>query len=168
VKKISAIYNQLENFIVYALLTILILLSFAQVAGRLLFNKGLPDADPIIYHLVLWLALLGAVLATREKQHITIDIVSRFVSGSFLNIIQLITGVFTSGVCGILAFIAIRFLKDEMKYNSMKIIGLPIWVFQIIIPLSFALMCIRFSINTSEIFLKLFQSHQPDSMVEKK
>ncbi|MCD4653999.1 TRAP transporter small permease, partial [bacterium] len=156
-KQIIVFYRQFENFILYFLLTLLILLSFAQVAGRLFFNIGFPDADPVICHLVLWLGMVGAVLATREKEHITIDVVSRFVSGRLLCIIQVITGLFTSAVCGFLTWIAVRFIRDEIQYCTMEIIGLPLWVFQLIIPVSFGLMSIRFSIETVEKIIRVFQ-----------
>jgi len=105
VNRVIVYYRNFENAVVYTLLSLLILLSFAQVGGRLLFNTGFSDADPIICHLVLWLGLLGAVLATREKQHITIDIVSRFVTGKKLYAIQIITGLFTTCVCSSLTWL---------------------------------------------------------------
>lgn len=127
----------------------LVLLSFAQFAGRLLFSAGIPDADPIIYHLVMLLGLTGAVIASREHEHITIDIVSKFVTGRLKYIIAVLTGIFATGVCGILTWVAIRFVRDEIEFNDTAIHGVPIWVIQLSIPIAFALMSGRFLLRTS-------------------
>ncbi|MBN1878687.1 TRAP transporter small permease [bacterium] len=149
-KTLTRIYQWFENSVMVLLLAALLLLCFGQVGGRLLANSGFESGDEIIYHLVLWTGLWGAILATRQKEHITIDIVSRFVSGRKRHLIQAITNAFSAGICSILLYASIHFIRDEMIYNDRRIIGLPLWIWQIIIPYAFTTMSLRFLIHTAQ------------------
>ncbi len=126
------------------LLGLLLILSFSQVAGRLFFNIGFKEGDSLIYHLVLWSGLWGAILATRYKEHISIDVVSRFTSGRLKHGIQAMTNLFSAAVCGVLLYASIRFIRDEFMFNDTAIAGLPLWIYQLIIPFAFLSMGLRF------------------------
>ncbi|MBN1295280.1 TRAP transporter small permease [bacterium] len=147
IARIARIIRHIENTSICILLGLLIVLSVAQVTGRLLFHSGLAEADPLIYYMVLWLGLSGAVIATRENEHITIDIISRFVSGRPLGVIRALTHAFAAGICLYLTWIGIRFLQDEIRYDDTMIMGIPLWLFQLIIPVSFGMMGIRFAVH---------------------
>ena len=55
----------------------LLLLALAQIGLRVFFGTGLEWAEPVARMGVLWLALLGALGATRERRHIAIDALPR-------------------------------------------------------------------------------------------
>lgn len=135
------------------LLLLLLLLSFYQVGGRLFFNTGFKDGDTIVYHLVLWTGLWGAILATRDKQHITIDVISRLTSKHNQLLIQGITNLFSAIICGIITWAAILFIRDEIQYTQTKVLYLPLWLYQLIIPYTFLVISIRFFKNSTKDFL---------------
>ncbi|HPQ40103.1 MAG TPA: TRAP transporter small permease [bacterium] len=136
-KIVSLIIRRIENTAVVVLLGTLILVCLVQVVGRLVFKAGFVEADPLIYELVLWIGLVGAMIASREKSHITIDIVSRFLSGRWLAGIRSLTGLFGAGICFLLVWISIRFIRDERAFNDTELLGIPIWIWQLILPVSF-------------------------------
>ena len=51
------------------LLLVMILLATTQILLRDLLETGLSWADPVLRLLVLWLALLGAMAATRDHNN---------------------------------------------------------------------------------------------------
>ena len=67
----------LENSLLSIVLVSMILLASGQIGLRNLFGSGFPWADEALRLLVLWVAMLGAVAASRENRHISIDILSR-------------------------------------------------------------------------------------------
>ena len=69
--------HRVEDALLASLLGALLLLSVAQIALRLLFDSGLDWAEPVSRAGVLWLALLGALGATRTGKHIAIDALPR-------------------------------------------------------------------------------------------
>lgn len=141
----SRVIRHIENAVIVLLLSVLLLVCFVQVAGRLFFNIGFVAADPLIYQLVLWIGLVGAVIASREKSHITIDIVSRFATGRWLAFIQTITYLFSAGICLFLAWISIRFIRDERAFSDAELLGIPVWIWQIILPVSFLIIGSRYA-----------------------
>ena len=54
-----------------------VVLAALQIVLRYGFDSGIAWADPLLRVLVLWLGLLGALAATRDRRHITIDVLSR-------------------------------------------------------------------------------------------
>ncbi|MGB3975290.1 MAG: TRAP transporter small permease [bacterium] len=152
-KNFSKFYHNFENIVMGVLLLCLVLLSFYQVGGRLFFNAGIKDGDTIVYHLVLWTGLWGAILATRDKQHINIDVISRFASVRNRFLIQSITNIFSAIICGILLWASILFIRDEIHYTQTTILNIRLWIYQLIIPYAFLITSVRFFIYSATDFL---------------
>ncbi len=56
----------------------LVVFASAQIVLRNVFSIGLTWSDGLIRLVVLWLALLGALAASREGRHITMGAVTRW------------------------------------------------------------------------------------------
>ena len=72
---------RLEDGLLVSLLVLMVLLATGQILLRNLFDAGLSWGDPSLRLMVLWLALLGAMAATRDDNHIRIDLLSRYLPG---------------------------------------------------------------------------------------
>jgi TRAP-type C4-dicarboxylate transport system permease small subunit len=55
------------------LLAIMVVLVFANAAGRYLLATGFPEGEEIARLCFVWLIFLGAVLAVRERAHVGVD-----------------------------------------------------------------------------------------------
>ena len=62
------------------LLTSMIGIAAFQVVLRNFFDSGLYWGDSAVRVMVLWVAMLGAMVASRKDEHIRIDLVARFAS----------------------------------------------------------------------------------------
>lgn len=124
-----------------------------QITMRNLFDSGFDWIDPLLRILVLWVGMLGAVAATREDRHISIDVLSRFVPQTALPWLKRVTAIATAIICAMLAWHTFRFVRDEYAYSDVEVAGLPVWVWQSILPIGFALMTCRFVLNA--IFPKI-------------
>ena len=71
-----------------SLLISMILLSSGQIVLRNFFDIGIIWIDPLLRVLVLWTALVGATVASRENKHIRIDLLSRYFERNTLRLIQ--------------------------------------------------------------------------------
>lgn len=134
----------LENALLAILLGGLIILAGGQILLRNVFAEGFSWTDPLLRILVLWVGMLGAVAASREDKHISIDIFSRLLQGRALAISRTVVALFTAGVCGLLAWHTFRFVQDEYAWSDVAVAGLPIWVWQSILPLGFGLITWRY------------------------
>lgn len=146
--------HRVEDAVLILLLAAMIGLSASQIILRNLFDTGLIWADPLLRVLVLWTGLLGATVASRDNKHIRIDLFSRFFSRRVHEAIQFVVGLFTAAVCAVIAWYAARWVQLDYQDSLTAFSGLPAWVLELIIPLAFALIALRYLLH-SLVWLKL-------------
>jgi len=143
-KRLEERLHRVEDILLALLLTAMIGLAALQILLRNLFNVGLPWADPTLRLLVLWVALAGAMVATRLDKHIRVDVISRWLRPDLRRTASRLSDLFASLVCGSLAWQAARFVWYEHE-SGLRLFGtLPAWVAELILPLGFAVMAVRF------------------------
>ena len=135
-----------ENSLLCFLLGLMIAIGAMQIVQRNFFSSSFLWSDELLRLLVLWLGLVGAVAASRDDKHITIDILSRFLNDRQNLALRLVLDLFTAAVCLLLAWHGTRFVKMEWEFDSVVLISMPAWVFEAIIPLSFGLIAWRYTI----------------------
>lgn len=135
-----------EDGLLAGLLFAMIALAGTQIFLRNVVDSGIAWADPLLRIMVLWLGLMGAVAASRDNRHINIDLLSKFLPDKARLAVQIIVDLFTAVVCGLVAWHAGRFISDEMAFAAPGLWGLPIWVFEIVIPVAFGLITLRYVI----------------------
>lgn len=138
------VIHRLEDSILVGLLLTMIGLAVSQIVLRNLFDTGITWADSLLRILVLWIALIGALVATRQQQHINIDLISRFLPVSAKRFVSAIVALFSAAVCAMLAYYCLDFVKMEYEAPSMAFANVPTWWCESIMPIGFALMSMRF------------------------
>ncbi|TXR54972.1 TRAP transporter small permease [Reinekea thalattae] len=123
----------------------MILLAVTQILLRNFVGISLFWIDPFNRLLVLWLALLGAMVATREREHISIDLLRHYSDRLWFKTLQRIAYFFSALVCALVAFHSSRFVYDEFVYQTTTFSNLPAWPFQLIMPIGFLVMALRFA-----------------------
>jgi TRAP-type C4-dicarboxylate transport system permease small subunit len=144
-----------EGAAVGVLLAGLLGLGLWQMLLRNLFASGLFWGDALLRHLVLWLAMLGASLATREQQHLSLDLLTRFLPGAYRPWMTLLTNLGAVLVCALLSQAAWRFVQDEYTAGTMLDFGVATWIAQSILPLGFLSMTLRFALRVLEALRQL-------------
>jgi TRAP-type C4-dicarboxylate transport system permease small subunit len=136
--------HRIEDGLLAALLGSLLLLSVAQIVLRVAFDAGLPWAEPVSRAGVLFLALLGALGATRSGKHIAIDALPRFLPPRPRRVVWAISQVAAAVVCLALAWLGWGMVGMEREAPVPFVAGIPSWVPMLVIPLGFGLMGLRF------------------------
>lgn len=150
--------GRVEKFLVAVVLSVMILLAFLQIVLRNLFSTGISWGDPLVRYLVLWVGFVGASLATKEGKHITIEIFSRWFSGRGSLYLKAISYLVSAFICGLLTFAAGTFVQNEAQMGATSFLKIPVWVPQIIIPVTFALITLRFVFSFIAELANIFQS----------
>ncbi|MCU7843989.1 MAG: TRAP transporter small permease [Candidatus Thiodiazotropha sp. (ex Monitilora ramsayi)] len=143
-ERLKTLSIRMEEGLMALMLSVMILLATGQILLRNLFDTGLFWADPSLRLMVLWLALLGAIAATHDDRHIRIDLFSRFLSSRGKRISQSINDLFSAFVCAIISWHAGRLVYLEWQDGTQLFGSLPAWLGEIIIPIGFAIMAVRF------------------------
>jgi TRAP-type C4-dicarboxylate transport system permease small subunit len=141
----------IETSIVVTLLGMLILLSSAQILLRNLFDYGLPSAEPLLRAIVLWLGMVGAIVASRGNRHLKIDLLSRFLKPRSSLWVQSLAGLVTAAICLLIAWYGYQWVKLEYADGMLGFAGIPSWILQAIVPLSFILIALRYCLSSLAI-----------------
>ena len=144
-----------EDALLMALLTGLILLAAGQILLRNFFDVGFIWADEALRMLVLWLAVAGAVAASRNDKHINIAVLGRFLPGRLGAAKDVVVHGFTAGICGIVAWHSFLFVRTSHEFGDVLLGGVPAWILQLVLPLGFGLICYRYALFTARDLLRL-------------
>jgi TRAP-type C4-dicarboxylate transport system permease small subunit len=140
---VTALHFVENATLVLSLITMLVL-AIAQIVLRNFFDAGIYWAEPFLRLLVLWVALLGAMVATRERNHINIDAVSRYLSPSARKAANSAVAGVSSVICGIVAWFGLKLVMLEFEDQYISFASVPTWLTEVIIPVAFAVMALRF------------------------
>ncbi|MBA4395649.1 MAG: TRAP transporter small permease, partial [Desulfobacca sp.] len=94
--KTVSLLNRLEEMVLVSVLVLMVLLGALQVLFRNVLSVSLFWIDPVMRHMVLWIALLGASVATRENRHISIDLLSGRLSPRIRDVIKVAIHLFSA------------------------------------------------------------------------
>lgn len=141
------VFKYITQGILSTVLLSMIGLIFAQVLLRGIFNTGISWADVVGRHMVLWIAFLGAMLATRSRQHISIDLASRLIPRRARNALRFILDIVACIVCCALTIAAIKFVIAEREMETILFAGIPLWTITTIIPFGFAMMTFEYTVG---------------------
>jgi len=133
-----------EDILLVVLLSAMILVAGAQIVLRNLFDSAILWADPLLRVAVLWVGMIGAMVATRADKQIAIDVVSRFLPQHWKLRVRVITDVFTAAVSGVLAWSAFRLMLEDRMAGGLAIAFVPVWVCESILPVAFAVIALRY------------------------
>lgn len=136
-----------ENALLIGMLAMMVLLAAAQILFRNFLDMSIFGADQMLRLLVLWVAFLGAIAASREGKHIHVDAIARWLPGRVKSGVVALTDLFTLVVCLVLAWQALRFMQSARASGEMAFGSLPVWVAELILPLGFTLIALRYGLR---------------------
>jgi len=156
-QKLSAVrvaLLKIEDFILIGMLLGAILLAVLQIFLRNFFDSGIVWGDVLLRIIVLWIGMFGAMYASRNNEHINIELGIKYLSDTAKPYVQAIVFIFTGSICAIVAWYSTEFVYAEYQDGIMAFAKIPVWVTEVIIPIAFANISIRYFISTILIFAK--------------
>ena len=153
--KADRAFKRVIETVLATVLLSMVALVFLQVILRDVFASGISWADVAGRHMVLWIAFLGAMLATRSRQHIGIDLATRLIPRKFRNILHFFLDVVACIVCLFLMKAAVVLVIEERAMGTVLFLGMPLWIVQIIIPFGFLMIALEYAIGVILDILRL-------------
>ena len=139
---LDAALARVENALLASLGLGLLAVAAAQLVFR--FAGGGPVwLDALMRTATLWLALLGALVATREGRQLRIDALVRKLEGVWGTAAAVIVGLFTATSCAYLAYSSYSLTVMEREGGAMIFAGIPNWWAMAALPIVFTLMGLR-------------------------
>jgi TRAP-type C4-dicarboxylate transport system permease small subunit len=138
---------RIEESLLVIILLATIIFAVTQIFLRNFFHSGIPWGDSLVRILVLWLGLIGAMIASRNHRHIKIDILSRYLSTPNQLRLRRFTDSITAIVCFVVAWYAFAFVRIEYHDGMHAFENVPVWLTEAIIPFGFLVMAVRFLVS---------------------
>jgi TRAP-type C4-dicarboxylate transport system permease small subunit len=142
--RVDRFARNLETWPIVILLGGLILLGAAQIVLRNFFSIGFAWGDGLARLAVLWLALLGALAASRDGRHISMGAVTRWLPPKLRIAAGVCADVFGAAVSAALAWASWQLVSDSREFGDTMLGDIPAWWLQAAMPVAFALIAFRF------------------------
>jgi TRAP-type C4-dicarboxylate transport system permease small subunit len=167
--------HRVEDATLVLFVASLVGLQLLQIILRNVEGGGFDWAEPATQMLVLWIAWLGAARASREGQHVAVDIIAHYARGRFKQFVGIAALLFSTTACLIAAWFcasfvimercaceieegaawySVVFLVAKPFQGEIGLLRQPLWIYQIIIPLALTLIGVRFLLQAARIGFK--------------
>jgi TRAP-type C4-dicarboxylate transport system permease small subunit len=147
--KLHRFLRRLEVGLLVGLLLLMIVVAAYQVLARNLVGGGVVWGDPLVRIALLWITLVGAMVAVGSDSHIRIDVVARFASDRLQRVIARATNLFAGCMCGILGWSSLTFIQWEYSDQTLAFGVVPAWICQLIIPVAATVMALRYAVQAA-------------------
>lgn len=138
------IIYRVEDLILVGLLLLMIVMAVLQIILRNFFGGGIVWSEVLVRVLVLWVGLIGAMVASRQGNHINIDIMNRYLSGRVKIVVKFVVELFTAVICIVVAYYSLQFVQSEFVYGGDSFAKVPTWLCESIIPFAFMVISLRY------------------------
>ncbi len=135
---LSAVEHGLSAFA----LALLTLLPITEIVLRR-FDSGIPGGTPFVQHLTLVVALLGGALAARDDRLLALATGSLLPAGPLSVAAKGLAALVGTAVSGLLARAGVDLVRLEREAGRNITEGVPVWAFQVLLPLGFAVITWR-------------------------
>jgi TRAP-type C4-dicarboxylate transport system permease small subunit len=111
---------------------------------RNFFHLGYLWVDEGIRVMVLWLAFMGAGIASEYARHIRVDILMYALTERQKQIVDVLANIFIIGVCMGFLVAALRHIQFQMASTVQLVLtGVPDWATSLVIPYFFVITAFR-------------------------
>lgn len=163
--QLDRVGRRLEDAALVLLLCGMMLLAVGQIVLREMFATGFVWADELVKLMLLWLAMVGSIAASRDDRHIRIDALSHLFPPLAIRITRIVVDTFAAAVCAVIAWHAYRYVKlIDLEFEETILIDTPAWIAHAIVPLAFLLISYRFVVLVAWQLVGIFSADEPDEV----
>ena len=166
--RIDTAIARFEGWLLILFLSLMVSLTFLQVLLRSLFicahigwandlMGSIDWAEPFVRLLVLWVTLLGASLVTGENKHIKIDLLTQVIPSQWHSPLDVLLSLSGALVTALMFKASLFYVGTEMSFGGKLFLGIPNWIGQLILPVGFLLICLRFLVRALSSALGLLR-----------
>ena len=116
-----------ESALAGAMLAMLAILPLIEIVTRVAFQTGLPGAQPVVQHLTLWVAFLGAALAALDGRLLALATATFLPPGRWRRGAQVLAATVAAAATVLLARAGFELVQIEREFGteSLALLGVP-------------------------------------------
>ena len=147
---VARVIHRAEDVVAVLALLVMASLPIAEAVGRGLFEQGVPGSIQFVQNLTLWIAFLGAMIASRQRRHLALATAS-FVPAALRGWTSLFASMVNTAVVVVLARSAYEVVRLDSDSVAKLAFGIPQWYAEVIMPVGFAIIALRFWWQSGEV-----------------
>jgi len=137
--------RRLEHALLILALLAAALLPLADTLGRP-FGLHVPAGADYLQQVVLWLAFLGGLVATREHRHLTLSTAELFGETSRVRRFgRVLAATVSAATTAVLTYAGFGLVFANREEGRVLMGGTPVWALELVMPLALGLMALRFA-----------------------
>jgi tripartite ATP-independent transporter DctM subunit len=134
---------RIEDAVSACALAAMVVLPLLEILLRRTLGIGIPGSGPIVQHLVLWVALLGAAIAARGGKLLALASGTFIPDGPWRRAVDVFAAAVSACMATLLVAGGVQLVLAERGTGAVIGGGIPTWIAQIGLPLGFALIAAR-------------------------
>lgn len=143
-KVLKFLNDRLEEIFLVILMIAAVAIVAAQVITRYVLKVSLPWSEEIARYMFLWLTWVGASYATKERKHVSIDIIYAKLPKAGKTVCTIISTVVWLIFLGMMFYLSFRLTKSVASGGQVAVgSGIPMWIPYASIPTGMGLMLFR-------------------------
>jgi tripartite ATP-independent transporter DctM subunit len=142
-------FESLENGLMVLALGLMLILPLAESILRRFFGIGIVGSAIFVQHLVLYVGMLGSVIAARRGRLLSISFVTNYLKDGWKTAATVYANSFAVVIACYLVIASIQFIIAKYTGGDTLIQGVPLWPILLILPFGFALVAGRTFLQVS-------------------
>lgn len=139
---------RLETGLAVAAMAAMTLLPLLEIVARKTVGRGVPGSAPVVQHLTLLVAFLGAALAARFEKLLALSTVS-FLPSRWLAPVRVFTSALTAAVASGLVWASLELVRAEREAGTLLVGPVPVWAIVVVMPVGFGAVAARVILHAS-------------------
>jgi C4-dicarboxylate transporter, DctQ subunit len=140
--------NNIETMVCEGLLAAFVILLFAQVVARQVFQYSIAWSEELSTYMFVWFAYLGAVVAAKMSAHNRVTFHFKFLPKIVGKTLLVVSDLLWVAFNLYFVYLSYDFIFNRMNlFWKSQTLGVPMKFIYLILPLAFSLMSIRILIN---------------------
>ncbi|MCL2208883.1 MAG: TRAP transporter large permease subunit [Treponema sp.] len=144
--KVKPVLYHIEDIFCIAALALLTVFPLLEILVHALFKTGIPASSGFINHFLLFSALLGGMICTRNESHLAVSIVQYIPEGPVRVRLRVFCNLLSAFISIIIACSSVSFIKIGIGDGMVGFI--PRRILALIIPAAFLIIAARFARRT--------------------
>ncbi len=117
-----------------------------EIVARAFFGTSFMWSEELSRYLIIVSAYLGASAAVRTREHIRVELLLPLLPGIVRRCLEVLISLACAGFAATVAFVGYHWVHDTISLglvSAESYLEVPIWVFQMVVPVGFAIMALR-------------------------
>ena len=160
------VLNHIEDALSGALLFLGLTIVFLEIVGRSLFSASFIWSEEVSRYTLIWLTYFGVAAAVRSDSHIKVTIFVELLPNAAKRWLTIASCLVCLTYSLFVVWYGVRLVQDNRSFGLMSAdsdIPIPIWVFQMIVPLGYVFISLRLV----ERMVKVWKSPDPSPVRER-